>query len=88
MNNSSPEQKDSEAITSAKGYAAPELADPGADGIKADIYSFGVILLVLLTGQKAFDRYVLPALTLFKFCTKVAVGISNGTLPLQFKEAK
>ncbi|CAN6243424.1 unnamed protein product [Urochloa humidicola] len=47
--------KDSEAITSAKGYAAPELADPGADGIKADIYSFGVILLVLLTGQKAFD---------------------------------
>ncbi|OEL38287.1 Protein STRUBBELIG-RECEPTOR FAMILY 8 [Dichanthelium oligosanthes] len=47
--------KDSEAITSAKGYAAPELTDPGADGIKADIYSFGVILLVLLTGQKAFD---------------------------------
>ncbi|KAG2656693.1 hypothetical protein PVAP13_1KG101700 [Panicum virgatum] len=47
--------KDSEAITSAKGYAAPELTNPGADGIKADIYSFGVILLVLLTGQKAFD---------------------------------
>ncbi|RLN09250.1 hypothetical protein C2845_PM11G02140 [Panicum miliaceum] len=47
--------KDSEAITSAKGYAAPELTDPGADGIKADIYSFGVILLVLLTGEKAFD---------------------------------
>ncbi|XP_066318092.1 protein STRUBBELIG-RECEPTOR FAMILY 8-like isoform X4 [Miscanthus floridulus] len=47
--------KDPEAITSAKGYAAPELSDPGADVIKADIYSFGVILLVLLTGQKAFD---------------------------------
>ncbi|XP_035823450.1 protein STRUBBELIG-RECEPTOR FAMILY 6 isoform X6 [Zea mays] len=48
-------QKDSEAIISAKGYAAPELSDPGANDIKADIYSFGVILLVLLTGQKAFD---------------------------------
>ncbi|AQK60097.1 protein STRUBBELIG-RECEPTOR FAMILY 8 isoform X2 [Zea mays] len=47
--------KDSEAIISAKGYAAPELSDPGANDIKADIYSFGVILLVLLTGQKAFD---------------------------------
>ncbi|KAK8461523.1 hypothetical protein SEVIR_1G050000v4 [Setaria viridis] len=46
---------DPEAITSAKGYAAPELTEPGADAIKADIYSFGVILLVLLTGQKAFD---------------------------------
>jgi len=88
LNNSSPEQKDSEAITSAKGYAAPELTNPGADGIKADIYSFGVILLVLLTGQKAFDRYVFSALTFFNFSTKVAVGISNRTLPLQFKEAK
>ncbi|KAJ1278342.1 hypothetical protein BS78_04G073000 [Paspalum vaginatum] len=47
--------KDSENTTSAKGYAAPELSDTGGDGIKADIYSFGVILLVLLTGQKAFD---------------------------------
>ncbi|TVU32919.1 hypothetical protein EJB05_24684 [Eragrostis curvula] len=47
--------KDSEALTSAKGYAAPELVDPGADSIKADVYSFGVILLVLLTGKKAFD---------------------------------
>ncbi|WVZ77497.1 hypothetical protein U9M48_025356 [Paspalum notatum var. saurae] len=47
--------KDSENIASAKGYAAPELGDTGGDDIKADIYSFGVILLVLLTGQKAFD---------------------------------
>ncbi|KAL6888833.1 hypothetical protein ACP4OV_009859 [Aristida adscensionis] len=47
--------KDSEAINGAKGYAAPELIDTGIDMIKADIYSFGVVLLVLLTGQKAFD---------------------------------
>jgi serine/threonine protein kinase len=50
-----PEQRD---FTSGKGYAAPEIVNPGADSIRADIYSFGVILLVLLTGQKAFDRYV------------------------------
>ncbi|KAG8058361.1 hypothetical protein GUJ93_ZPchr0002g25547 [Zizania palustris] len=47
---------DLEALSSAKGYAAPETTDPSIDNIKADIYSFGVILLVLLTGQKAFDR--------------------------------
>ncbi|GJN19265.1 hypothetical protein PR202_gb06520 [Eleusine coracana subsp. coracana] len=47
--------KNIEALISAKGYAAPELVDPGSDSIRADIYSFGVILLVLLTGQKAFD---------------------------------
>ncbi|GJM90495.1 hypothetical protein PR202_ga06780 [Eleusine coracana subsp. coracana] len=47
--------KNLEALISAKGYAAPELVDPGSDNIRADIYSFGVILLVLLTGQKAFD---------------------------------
>ncbi|KAL6630010.1 hypothetical protein ACP70R_029775 [Stipagrostis hirtigluma subsp. patula] len=47
--------KDSEALIGSKGYAAPELVDPGVDVIKADIYSFGVVLLVLLTGQKAFD---------------------------------
>ncbi|XP_052144936.1 protein STRUBBELIG-RECEPTOR FAMILY 8-like [Oryza glaberrima] len=46
---------DSEALNSGKGYVAPELTDPATDSIKADIYSFGVILLVLLTGQKAFD---------------------------------
>lgn len=70
FNKSSPEQKDSEAITSAKGYVAPELTEPGADAIKADIYSFGVILLVLLTGQKAFDRYVFFVLTLlYQSCT-------------------
>jgi serine/threonine protein kinase len=45
-------------FTSGKGYAAPEFVNPGADNIRADIYSFGVILLVLLTGQRAFDRYV------------------------------
>jgi serine/threonine protein kinase len=51
-------KQDSEALASAKGYAAPEANGSGTDIIKADIYSFGVILLVLLTGQKAFDRFV------------------------------
>ncbi|KAK1600907.1 hypothetical protein QYE76_021294 [Lolium multiflorum] len=46
---------DSEALSGAKGYAAPEANGSGTEIIKADIYSFGVILLVLLTGQKAFD---------------------------------
>lgn len=40
----------------SKGYTAPEMNIPGSDMIKGDIFSFGVLLLELLTGLKAFDR--------------------------------
>jgi serine/threonine protein kinase len=63
-----PEQRD---LTSGKGYAAPEIVNPGADSIRADIYSFGVILLVLLTGQRAFDRYVF--LSYYTLVLKIAL---------------
>lgn len=37
------------------GYCAPEYAMTGKLTLKSDIYSFGVVLLELITGRKAFD---------------------------------
>jgi len=43
----------------SNGYAASELTVPGADMTKSDIYSYGVVLLELLTRRRAFDRSVI-----------------------------
>lgn len=37
------------------GYCAPEYAMSGKLTLKSDIYSFGVVLLELITGRKALD---------------------------------
>lgn len=37
------------------GYCAPEYAMTGQLTFKSDIYSFGVVLLELITGRKAID---------------------------------
>ncbi|KDP41812.1 hypothetical protein JCGZ_26830 [Jatropha curcas] len=38
------------------GYCAPEYASTGRLSMKTDIYSFGVVLLELVTGKKAVDE--------------------------------
>jgi len=40
------------------GYVSPDHGQPGTSSRKKDVFAFGVLLLELLTGKKAFDRYV------------------------------
>ncbi|XP_031122972.1 probable serine/threonine-protein kinase PBL21 [Ipomoea triloba] len=42
------------------GYCAPEYAMSGKLTLKSDIYSFGVVLLELLTGRRAYDSDAKP----------------------------
>ncbi|KAJ8762328.1 hypothetical protein K2173_007485 [Erythroxylum novogranatense] len=42
------------------GYCAPEYAMSGKLTLKSDIYSFGVVLLELISGRKAIDRSKRP----------------------------
>lgn len=37
------------------GYCAPEYAMSGKLTLKSDIYSFGVVMLELITGRRAYD---------------------------------
>ncbi|KAK1282321.1 Protein STRUBBELIG-RECEPTOR FAMILY 2 [Acorus calamus] len=41
-----------------KGYNAPESSIPGSDKTKSEVYSFGVMLLELLTGKNALDSSI------------------------------
>ncbi|CAK9159338.1 unnamed protein product [Ilex paraguariensis] len=47
--------KASEMAIRDSGYIAPEHEQPGIGNTKGDIYAFGVLLLELLTGKRAFD---------------------------------
>lgn len=42
-------------VMGTQGYCAPEYATSGKLTMRSDIYSFGVVLLELLTGRRAYD---------------------------------
>jgi len=43
-------------VMGTQGYAAPEYIATGRLTAKADVYSYGVLLLELITGRRAMDR--------------------------------
>uniref|UniRef100_A0A0E0Q8J2 Protein kinase domain-containing protein n=1 Tax=Oryza rufipogon TaxID=4529 RepID=A0A0E0Q8J2_ORYRU len=46
----------STAVMGTYGYAAPDYVETGRLTASSDVWSFGVVLLELLTGHRAFDR--------------------------------
>ena len=44
-------------VLGSLGYSAPEFAMSGTHTVKSEGYSFGVVMLELLTGRKPLDRY-------------------------------
>ncbi|KAL2320343.1 hypothetical protein Fmac_029312 [Flemingia macrophylla] len=43
-------------VMGTQGYCAPEYATSGKLTMRSDIYSFGVVLLELITGRRAYDE--------------------------------
>ncbi|KAK9714871.1 hypothetical protein RND81_06G126700 [Saponaria officinalis] len=48
-------QDDTSRVAGTRGYMAPEYVSNGSYSIKADIFSFGVILLEILSGQRNYS---------------------------------
>ncbi|XP_028803774.1 probable LRR receptor-like serine/threonine-protein kinase At3g47570 [Neltuma alba] len=65
---SSSDQTPSSAIKGTIGYIPPEYGGGGAVTPQGDIYSYGVLLLGLLTGKKPTDSMFGVDLSLHKFC--------------------
>ncbi|KAK4254570.1 hypothetical protein QN277_009933 [Acacia crassicarpa] len=52
------------------GYMAPEYGSKGAVSIKGDVYSFGILLMEMLTRKKPTDEMFVQGLTLKEFVSK------------------
>ncbi|GAV80717.1 Pkinase domain-containing protein [Cephalotus follicularis] len=81
-------------IMGTRGYCAPDYANTGKLTVKSDIFSFGVVLLELITGQKAVDssrghenQYLVTwAISKYKDCKNIK-EIADPLLRGQFSES-
>lgn len=60
------------------GYVAPEYAMTGHLLVKSDVYSYGVVLLELLTGKKPVDMSQPPGQENLVTCTRPLLTIKEG----------
>jgi len=54
-------------LLTAYGYSAPEF-ESGSYTQQSDVFSFGVVMLELLTGRKSYDRWSIPFCNCIHFC--------------------
>ncbi|MED6136360.1 hypothetical protein PIB30_055478 [Stylosanthes scabra] len=75
---SSSGQASSSAIKGTIGYIPPEYGAGGSVSAEGDMYSYGILLLEMLTSKKPTDTMFVEGLSLHKFC-KMAIpeGITD-----------
>ncbi|KAF7830965.1 putative LRR receptor-like serine/threonine-protein kinase [Senna tora] len=76
IDHSSKDQTTSSAIKGTIGYIPPEYGAGGPVTPQGDIYSYGILLLEMLTGKKPTDRMFDEDMSLHKFC-KMALPEGN-----------
>lgn len=65
-------------------YLAPEYAERGKISEKADVYAFGVVLLELITGQKAVDMTRPKGQQLLAEWARPLLALEEGGQPMAF----
>ncbi|XP_028752908.1 probable LRR receptor-like serine/threonine-protein kinase At3g47570 [Neltuma alba] len=67
------------AIKGTIGYIPPEYGESGQVTTKGDIYSYGILMLEMLTGKKLADKMFREDLSLPKFCK---LALPDGVLEI------
>ncbi|CAL5190115.1 unnamed protein product [Lathyrus oleraceus] len=87
---SSKDQVDSSTIKGTIGYLPPEYGAGGPVSSEGDIYSYGILLLEMLTGKRPTDNMFYENLSLQKWCkTKISetiLDIVDSRLLMSFAE--
>ncbi|KAA8539604.1 hypothetical protein F0562_026296 [Nyssa sinensis] len=61
-------QISSTAIKGTVGYVAPEYGMGGEASTEGDVYSYGILLLEMITGKRPSDKMFKDGLSLHSFC--------------------